>query len=184
MCKTPEDLDLNGIDTVAVDLETYDPNLKTKGSGALRGDGFVCGVAIATGKDTVYFNISHSDIDMSLDKKIKFWEALDEKLFQNEKITKVFHNAMYDVCWIRSITGKKMKGRTLSDESVEKRLEKFVVVKVMREDTAAMADLPQIKGVPTTFFMDANKKVLESAIGYWNVEDFIAYINDVEKMAK
>jgi len=111
MCKTPEDLDLNGIDTVAVDLETYDPNLKTKGSGALRGDGFVCGVAIATEKETVYFNISHSDIDMSLDKKIKFWEALDEKLFQNEKITKVFHNAMYDVCWIRSITGKKMKGR-------------------------------------------------------------------------
>jgi hypothetical protein len=65
MCKTPEDLDLNGIDTVAVDLETYDPNLKTKGSGALRGDGFVCGVAIATEKETVYFNISHSDIDMS-----------------------------------------------------------------------------------------------------------------------
>ena len=27
MCKTPEDLDLDGIDTVAVDLETYDPNL-------------------------------------------------------------------------------------------------------------------------------------------------------------
>ena len=110
MCKTPEDLDLDGIDTVAVDLETYDPNLKTKGSGSLRGDGFVCGVAIATGKETVYFNISHTDIDMSLDKKIKFWENLDKKLFQNEKITKVFHNAMYDVCWIRAITGKKMKG--------------------------------------------------------------------------
>ena len=111
MCKTPEDLDLTGIDTVAVDLETYDPNLKTKGLGAIRGDGFVCGVAIATGKDTVYFPISHSDIHMPLDKKIKFWEALDEKLFQNEKITKVFHNAMYDVCWIRAVTGKKMKGR-------------------------------------------------------------------------
>lgn len=79
---------------------------------------------------------------------------------------------------------KKMKGRTLSDESVEKRLEKFVVVKVMREDPAAMAVLPDIKGVPTTFFMNADKKVLESAIGYWNVEDFIAYINDVEKMSK
>jgi len=79
---------------------------------------------------------------------------------------------------------KKMKGRTLSDESVEKRLEKFVVVKVMREDPKAMAFLPDIKGVPTTFFMNSNKKVLESAIGYWNVEDFIAYINDVEKMSK
>ena len=111
MCKTPEDLDLNGITTVAVDLETYDPNLKKKGLGAIRGDGFVCGVAIATGKDTVYFPLSHSDTNLSLDKKLKLWEVLDEKLFQNEKITKVFHNAMYDVCWIRAVTGKKMKGR-------------------------------------------------------------------------
>lgn len=79
---------------------------------------------------------------------------------------------------------KKMKGRTLSDESVEKRLEKFVVVKVMREDPSAMAVLPDIKGVPTTFFMNSEKKVLESVIGYFNVEDFISYINDVEKMAK
>ena len=111
MCKTPEGLDLDGITTVAVDLETYDPNLKTKGLGAIRGDGFVCGVAIATGKDTVYFPLSHSDTNLSLDKKLKLWEILDEKLFQNEKITKVFHNAMYDVCWIRAVTGKKMKGR-------------------------------------------------------------------------
>jgi len=111
MCKTPEDLDLNGVDTVAIDIETYDPNLKTKGLGAIRGDGFICGVAVATGKDTTYFPISHSDTDLSLDKKLKMWEVLDEKLFQNDKITKVFHNAMYDVCWIRAVTGKKMKGR-------------------------------------------------------------------------
>jgi DNA polymerase I-like protein with 3'-5' exonuclease and polymerase domains len=107
----PDDLDLQDVDTVAIDIETYDPNLKTKGLGAIRGDGFVCGVAVATGRDTVYFPINHSDTNLSLDKKIKLWEALDEKLFQNEKITKVFHNAMYDVCWIRAVTGKKMKGR-------------------------------------------------------------------------
>ena len=43
MCEVPQltDLDLTGIDTVAIDLETYDPNLKTKGSGAIRKDGFV-----------------------------------------------------------------------------------------------------------------------------------------------
>ena len=38
MCKTPEDLDLDGIDTVAVDLETYDPNLKTKAENILDSD--------------------------------------------------------------------------------------------------------------------------------------------------
>jgi len=43
MCEVPQltDLDLTGIDTVAIDLETYDPNLKTKGLGAVRKDGFV-----------------------------------------------------------------------------------------------------------------------------------------------
>ena len=49
MCNTPEDLDLNGVDTVAIDIETYDPNLKTKGLGAIRKDGFICGIAVATG---------------------------------------------------------------------------------------------------------------------------------------
>ena len=111
MCNTPEDLNLKGIDTVAVDIETYDPNLKSKGLGAIRGDGFICGIAVATDNETAYFPLSHADTDLSLDKKLKIWESLDEKIFQNEKITKVFHNAMYDVCWIRAVTGKKMRGR-------------------------------------------------------------------------
>ena len=111
MCKTPEDLDLKDIDTVAIDIETYDPNLKSKGLGAVRGDGFICGIAVATDKEIAYFPLSHADTDLSLDKKLKIWESLNEKIFQNEKITKVFHNAMYDVCWIRAATGKKMKGR-------------------------------------------------------------------------
>ena len=111
MCNTPEDLDLRGIDTVAVDIETYDPNLKTKGLGAIRNDGFICGVAVATGKDTAYFPLRHSDTDIDPARIDKIWEVLNKKIFQNENITKIFHNAMYDVCWIRAITGKKMKGR-------------------------------------------------------------------------
>jgi len=78
----------------------------------------------------------------------------------------------------------KMKGRTLSDDAVEKRLEKFVIVKVMREDSNVMAKLPPVKGVPTIFFMKEDKTILEEIIGYFNVEDFISYINDVEKKAK
>ena len=111
MCNTPEDLDLKGIDTVAVDIETYDPNLKTKGLGAIRNDGFICGIAVATGKDTAYFPLRHSDTDIDPSRIDKIWEVLNKKIFQNENITKIFHNAMYDVCWIRAVTGKKMKGR-------------------------------------------------------------------------
>jgi DNA polymerase I-like protein with 3'-5' exonuclease and polymerase domains len=111
MCNTPEDLDLEGIDTVAIDIETYDPNLKTKGLGAIRGDGFITGVAVATGKDTVYFPLHHSDVVKSDDEKKEFWDQINKKLLQNDKITKVFHNAMYDICWLRVATGKMLKGR-------------------------------------------------------------------------
>ena len=76
---------------------------------------------------------------------------------------------------------KKMKHRTLSNSSVEKRLEPYVLVEVMREDADEMKSLPSIHGVPTIFFMTANKKVLETVIGYFNVEDFLSYIDDVEK---
>ena len=111
MCNTPEDLNLKDIDTVAIDIETYDPNLKTKGSGAIRNDGFVCGIAVATEKDTAYFPLHHSDTDMNMAKKLNVWKVLNEKIFQNKNITKVFHNAMYDVCWIRAVTGSMIKGR-------------------------------------------------------------------------
>ena len=76
---------------------------------------------------------------------------------------------------------KKMKGRTLTDDAVEKRLKNYVVVKVMREDGTAMAKLPPVEGVPTIFFMKEDKAVIEKVMGYFNVEDFISYINDVEK---
>ena len=111
MCNTPEDLDLKGIDTVAIDIETYDPNLKTKGSGAIKGNGFITGVAVATGKDTVYFPLHHSDVVKTDDEKKEFWDQINKKLLQNDKITKVFHNAIYDVCWLRVATGKMLKGR-------------------------------------------------------------------------
>ena len=126
MCIVPQlcELDLKNIDTVAIDLETYDPNLKTKGLGAIRSDGgriikegFVCGIAIATSdkkkeiKQTLYFPINHYKSDNIPEKEV--WEFFNKKIFQNTKIRKVFHNAMYDVCWIRSVTGEMPKGPLL-----------------------------------------------------------------------
>ena len=79
---------------------------------------------------------------------------------------------------------KKMKHRTLSDESVDKRLQSYVAVKVFRENKEDIKDLPEIQGVPSIFFMTADKKIFESVIGYYNVEDLISYLNDVDKKIK
>lgn len=79
---------------------------------------------------------------------------------------------------------KKMKHHTLSDDVVEKRLEKFVLAKVMRENGVAMSVLPPVRGVPTIFFMKDNKAIIEEIIGYFDVTDFISYLNDVEKKSE
>ena len=113
MCTVPQlsDLDLTDIDLVAIDLETYDPNLKTKGLGAVRKDGFVTGIAIATKNQTLYFPIAHAMTDNLPVEET--WNYLNEKVFKNKDIRKVFHNAMYDVCWIRSATGDMPQGQLL-----------------------------------------------------------------------
>ena len=103
MCTVPQltDLDLTGIDTVAIDLETHDPNLKTLGSGAIINVGKVVGIAVAFKDKKLYYPIGHVGARPPYTAK-KVWKNLNEKVFQNKDIRKVFHNAMYDVCWIRS----------------------------------------------------------------------------------
>jgi len=99
-------------EVVAVDLETYDPDLKKHGSGAILGKGFVVGIALAYGDKKFYFPINHEEDKTGLGPAL-VWKVLNKKIFQNEKVTKVFHNAMYDVCWIRAVTGKMVKGPIL-----------------------------------------------------------------------
>jgi len=79
---------------------------------------------------------------------------------------------------------KKMKHRILSDEKVEERLQPYVVVKVMQEDKEAVKLLPKIQGVPTIFFITADKKILQEVIGYFDADDFMAYIDTVEQKVK
>ena len=64
---------------------------------------------------------------------------------------------------------------------MQNKLKSYVTVKVMREDEDAVKDLPIIHGVPSIFFMTPKKELIESVVGYFNVEDFLSYISDVEK---
>jgi len=79
---------------------------------------------------------------------------------------------------------KKMKYRTLGDEKVEQRLQAFIVVKVMQENREAVKHLPAIDGVPTIFFINSDKKLLQDVVGYFDVDDFISYIDSVEKKVR
>ena len=91
--------DLSGYSEIAIDLETRDPNLITMGSGSVRGDGEIVGIAVAVEGWSGYFPINHEgggNMDRAL---VLDW--FEEIL--NTTSTKIFHNAMYDVSWIRSL---------------------------------------------------------------------------------
>ena len=103
----PEEFpDLRQADVIAIDLETCDPNLKTMGSGAVVGRGKVVGIAVAVDGYAGYFPFDHEGGGNLEKNKVIQWFT---DICKSEAI-KVFHNAMYDVCWIRSM-GIKINGQ-------------------------------------------------------------------------
>ena len=98
--------DLSKYDEIAIDLETKDPDLKTMGSGSITGRSEIVGIALAVEGWSGYYPIAHEG-GGNLDKK----KVMDYfRTILNYSSTKIFHNAMYDVCFIRA-AGLKINGR-------------------------------------------------------------------------
>ena len=103
--KPTEFPDLRHVDEIAIDLETKDPDLIKKGSGSVIGNGDVIGIAVATSHYKGYFPIAHEGGGNMDRTKVLSW--LKDVL--EAPSTKVFHNAIYDVCWLRAM-GFKING--------------------------------------------------------------------------
>ncbi len=103
--KPTEFPDLRQADIIAIDLETHDPDLKSLGTGSIVGRGKVVGIAIAVDGYTGYFPFDHEGGgNLEKSKVLQWFKDICEC-----PADKVFHNAMYDVCWIRSM-GIKLNG--------------------------------------------------------------------------
>jgi len=97
--------DLRQAEEIAIDLETFDPDLKSKGSGSVIKNGYVVGIAVAVKGWKGYFPIAHEQGPNMDKKKVLSWF---EDVCKSPGL-KIFHNAMYDVCWIRNL-GIKING--------------------------------------------------------------------------
>ena len=71
----------------AVDIETYDPNLKELGPGDIRKDGCILGVGMYSKELNIegYYDVS---------------EPIVKDILSDGNILKVFHNAVYDTNWL------------------------------------------------------------------------------------
>lgn len=90
------------------DLETYDPNLDTKGPGWSREDGHIVGLGIATRDQSWYFPIRHGaggnlDPTMTLRWAGDLWKKDTKKI--------IFHG-LYDMGWMKA-EGFEMGGQVI-----------------------------------------------------------------------
>ena len=106
---SPEEFkDLSNYPYIAIDLETRDPNLKSRGSGAIIGDGDIVGIAVAVEGWSGYYSFGHQQGNFFDEKRVMSWIKDVCAL----PCTKIFHNAMYDVCWLRAY-GVKINGHII-----------------------------------------------------------------------
>ena len=103
----PQDFpDLSKHDEIAIDFESKDPDLIKMGSGSISKNGDITGIAVAVKDWSGYYPIAHEGGgNMDRKKVLKWFQGV-----LNTPATKIFHNAMYDVCWIKSI-GLKINGK-------------------------------------------------------------------------
>jgi len=101
--------DLTGYSEVAVDLETYDPNIKTLGPGWARKDGHIIGIAVAAGEYKGYFPMRHEN-GHNLDAKMVIKWIKKQMSIPEMKV--IMHNATYDAGWLRA-EGVEIKGEII-----------------------------------------------------------------------
>ena len=102
----PEEFpDLSKYKEIAIDLETKDPDLVKMGSGSPTNNGRITGIAVAVEGWSAYYPVDHEG-GGNMDKTKVF--NYFRKALKSDAI-KIFHNAMYDVSWLRA-EGIKVNG--------------------------------------------------------------------------
>ena len=101
--------DLKDAKEIAIDLETKDINLTTRGSGSATNNGCITGIAVAVDGWKGYYPIAHEGGGNMDPKKVIDWF----RTILKTEAPKVFHNAMYDVCWIKTLPDMKLNGKII-----------------------------------------------------------------------
>lgn len=97
---------LDGAKLITFDLETCDPNLMSQGPGAVRGDGFICGISLATDNGfRGYFPMRHEEGGNMLPEMVLRFA----KDTLGDDRPKLGANIGYDIEWLKA-EGVEVRG--------------------------------------------------------------------------
>lgn len=98
---------LSNSKVISFDIETYDPDLLTKGPAVYRG-GYILGIALADGNGfTEYYNLKHYDCTESERKKNLGYL---KEVFESN-VAKLGMSILYDLDWIQNFLELKVNGQ-------------------------------------------------------------------------
>lgn len=107
-----------GLPRIGLDIETYDPLLSTKGSGAHRKDGKIVGVAVAYAvNDPLYYPTAHANLDKCIANPDAFYAQLKHEaaIYEGEIVGA---NLFYDLDWLWAERGVVFKKALLRDVQI------------------------------------------------------------------
>lgn len=101
-------------------------------------------------------------------------EAIDKAKRENKNVMLLITSTTCRWC-------RKLEATTLKDESVVTRINKdYIAVHVTRNFDDYPAYL-EAKAVPATYFLDTKgQPIIRKVMGYWNVEDYLSFLDDVD----
>jgi len=152
-CEPTSFPDLSSYEEIAIDLETKDPDLVKKGSCSTRGGGDVVGIAVAVKDWCGYYPIAHEGGGNMDRKRVLKWF----KDVLKTPAKKIFHNAVYDVCWIKRL------GLTLHGTIID-----TMIVASLINENKFKYDLNSVAKEYTG--IGKNEAALQSAAREWGID--------------
>ncbi|MBN2894716.1 MAG: thioredoxin family protein [Campylobacterales bacterium] len=109
---------------------------------------------------------------------IEWYHDYDKALEAAAKEQKILYIIIVtdDCRWCR-----KMEATTLKDPMVDLRISKRYISLELNRDRSSYPDSLQAKMVPKHYFLTPQGGKIFTVPGYWNVEDFLATLDDVER---
>jgi DNA polymerase I-like protein with 3'-5' exonuclease and polymerase domains len=149
---------LEGAREVAIDVETCDPHLTSKGSGWPRRDGYVAGIAVAVDGGQWYFPIKHANGgNLSPELTIRWLKNVC-----SVERDYIFHNAQYDVGWLWA-EGVQIKGRIIDTMIVAALLDEnrfsYSLNNCLKDYVQERKDEALLREAATEFGIDAKSEM-------------------------
>lgn len=117
-----------------------------------------------------FYSLYGADIEWAHSYK----EAMEKAKFQKKNVMLLITTESCRWC-------RKLESTTLKDAKVVARLNKDYIAVHVTRDVDEYPSYLKTNGVPASYFLDnKGNPIIKKVTGYWNAEDYLSFLDDVD----